>query len=164
MAVAWFRNPVLEDDTVPIKRGTVNEHTFGVADAKRHPAYVYGASRQSALMHRVARVRLHWYAVVSLTGCGSHIARLKQPAMVADTVCGQFFALTPKRSRTCHVPLPNSVLCGRCHGEPATFGKHGAGTKVGLTRRAAGATLGCEVNGYPSALAADMAAASKDQS
>ena len=81
------------------------------------------------------------------------MGRLKQPAMRAHTMCGYSFALTPNRSRTCHVPLPGAVLCGRCHGEPATYAGRRKRTKDGLTKQEAHVKLGCVVNGYPSALA-----------
>lgn len=153
MAVAWFRNPVL-DHTVPvIDRDSVNDRTFGVAKAMRHPAYVYSINRNSCLMHKVRDVELHWYALID---GGSRLGRLKQPAMIARTVCGCSRSLTPDRSRTCHIPLPGSLLCGRCHGEPATFGKHGKGTKERIPRSEAHVKLGCVVAGYPSALARDM--------
>lgn len=152
MAVAWFRNPVLDPDVPIIDRDSVNESTFGVTDAKRHPAYVYSINKNSCLMHKVVRVELHWYALVD---GGSKMGRLKQPAAIAHTACGCYRVLTPQKSRTCHVPLPDSVLCGRCHGEPATFGKHGKGTQAGLKRAEAHVKLGCVVAGYPSALARD---------
>lgn len=148
MAVAWYRNPVIEESAPVIDRDSVNERTFGVSRAERHPAYVYSINKNSCLMHKVQSVEIQWYAIVGMDRLG----RLKQPAMIALTVCGSHRALTPDRSRTCHVPLPGSVLCGRCHGEPATFGKHGKGTKAGLKRAEAHVQLGCIVNGYPSAL------------
>lgn len=149
MAVAWFRNPVL-DHTVPlVDRHTVNDRTFGVAKAKRHPAYVYSINRNGCLMHKVVEVELHWHALVD---GGSKLGRLKQPAMIARTVCGVHRLLTPERSRTCHIPLPDSVLCGRCHGEEATFAGRRKTTKSGLTKQEAHVKLGCIVNGYPSLL------------
>ncbi len=153
MAVAWFRNPVLDETVELIERDSVNERTFGVTTTRRHPAYVYSISGNACLMHKVRDVEIQWYALVT----SSIMGRLKQPAMIAHTVCGASRALTPNRTRTCHIPLPGSVLCGRCHGEPATFGKHGKGTKAGLKRAEAHVKLGCIVNGYPSALARDNA-------
>ncbi len=146
MAVAWFRNPVLEDGATLIDRDAVNERTFGKTVARRHPAYVYSTSRQAALMHRVDRVEIHHYAIVGM----SKIGRLKVPAMIAITVCGGIHKLRGTRSRTCTVPLPGAVLCGRCHGQAATFGKGGA--LEGQKRTQFGPRLGCEVAGYPSAL------------
>jgi hypothetical protein len=153
MAVAWFQNPVLDESAEIIDRDSVNERTFGVTTARRHPAYVYSINRNACLMHKVRDVELQWYAL--LGSSGSKMGRLKQPAMIAHTVCGMSKALVPEKTRTCAVPQPDSILCGRCHGEPATFGKHGAGTKAGLTRAKAYVTLGCEVAGYPSALQRD---------
>lgn len=150
MAVAWFRNPVLDGVSPIVDRDAVNESTFGVSTTKRHPAYVYSINKNSCLMHRIIRVEIQWYAIVSMHKLG----RLKQPAMIAITACGCSRALTPDRSRTCHIPFPGAVLCGRCHGEPATFGKDGKGTKAGLKRAEAHVKLGCVVNGYPSSLEA----------
>jgi hypothetical protein len=149
MAVAWFRNPVLDHMAPIIDRDSVNERTFGVSTTRRHPAYVYAINKNAHLMHRIAGVTIHWYAIVTMNKLG----RLKQPAMIAKTMCGYHFPLTADRTRTCTVPEPDAVLCGRCHGEPATFGKHGRGTKEGWDKRAARVKLGCEVAGYPSALA-----------
>lgn len=148
MAVSWFRNPVLDESADVIDRDSVNERTFGVTVAKRHPAYVYSINKNAALMHKVRDVEIQHYATVSMNVLG----RLKVPAMIAHTVCGMSRALTPDRSRTCTVPEPGSVLCGRCHGEPATFGKHGRAIREGIRRQDANAALGCVVNGYPSAL------------
>ena len=151
-AVAWFRNPVIEEGSVV--EYDPNDHAFGKSEAKRHPAYVYSVNKNACLMHKVARVEIYFYATCG----GGKMGRLKQPAMVAITVCGCSRTLTPNRSRTCHVPLPDSILCGRCHGEPATFGKHGKGTKAGIKRAEANVKLGCEVAGYPSALQRDASA------
>lgn len=149
MGVAWFRNPVLDETAEIVDRDAVNDRTFGVSTTKRHPAYVYSIGGNACLMHKVRDVEIQWYAYI---GRGEKMGRLKQPAMIAHTICGMSKALLPNRTRTCHIPLPDSVLCGVCHGEPATFGKNGKGTKAGLKRREAHVTLGCEVNGYPSAL------------
>lgn len=150
MAVAWFRNPALDVSAPTIDRSSVNERTFGVSDARRHPAYVYSIHKSACLMHKVSRVEIQWYAVI---GIGNRLGRLQQPAMIAHTVCGNSRALVPSRSRTCAVPLPGAVLCGRCHGEPATFGKDGRGRKAGIRRAHAHVELGCVVAGYPSVLA-----------
>lgn len=154
MAVAWFRNPVLDESASLVDRNAVNERTFGIKSTKRHPAYVYSVNKNACLMHKIARVEIHFYAFVGPSG--SKLGRLKQPAMVAHTVCGAFRALRPEKSRTCTVPLPGAVLCGRCHGEPCTFGKDGKGTAAGLKKAEARVKLGCEVAGYPSALAREM--------
>jgi hypothetical protein len=155
MAVAWFRNPVLDESADVVDRHSVNDRTFGVTTSKRHPAYVYSVHKSGCLMHKIRDVEIQWYAIIG--PCGSRLGRLKQPAMIAHTVCGSSRALTPARSRTCHIPFPDAVLCGRCHGEPSTFGKHGKGTKAGIARAVARVKLGCVVNGYPSALEKDLA-------
>jgi hypothetical protein len=148
MAVAWFRNPVLDESADVVDRNSVNERTFGVTTARRHPAYVYGAGRNACLMHKIARVTIQHYAIVDMDKLG----RLKRPAMSAITACGYHFALESDRSRTCTVPLPGAVLCGRCHGGPATFRRSVASTAA---KHAARVKLGCEVAGYPSKLAKD---------
>ena len=150
MAVAWFRNPVLDDSAPIIDRDSVNERTFGVSATKRHPAYVYSINKNACLMHKVRDVEIQWYALID---DGSLMGRLKQPAMIAHTVCGMSKALLPERTRTCAIPEPDALLCGRCHGEPATFGRHGKATKAGIKRSDANVKLGCVVAGYPSALA-----------
>lgn len=150
MAVAWFTNPVLDESAAIIDRDSVNERTFGVTRAKRHPAYVHGVNRNSCLMHKVAEVVIQHYALID---SGHRMGRLKQPAMMAKTVCGYTFSLTPERSRTCAVPLPDSVLCGRCHGKPATFRRDAASTP---DKKVARLKLGCAVAGYPSALAREQ--------
>lgn len=152
MAVAWFRNPVLDKSALVIDRDSVDERTFGVTTTKRHPAYVYSINRNACLMHKVLEVEIQWYALI---GDGSLMGRLKQPAMIARTVCGCSRALVPEKTRTCHIPAPDSVLCGRCHGEPATFGKHGKGTQARWKRAEAHVRLACVVNGYPSTLKGD---------
>ena len=150
MAVAWFRNPDIDEAVPLIERDSVNERTFGVTESGRHPAYVYGVNKNSCLMHKVALVTLQWYAIVGM----NHLGRLKRPASIATTVCGYSFALLAKRSRTCTVPLPNSVLCGRCHGQGASFPRHSKQTRDGIPREVAKVSLGCEVAGYPSRLGA----------
>jgi hypothetical protein len=150
VAVAWFRNPVLDESADIVDRNAVNERTFGVSSARRHPAYVYSISGNACLMHKVRDVQIQWYALIA---GGRKLGRLKQPAMIAHTVCGMSKALVPERTRTCHVPKPDSVLCGVCHGEPPTFGKHGKATKARMSRRVAHVKLGCITNGYPSLMA-----------
>lgn len=148
MAVAWFKNPILDTSVPLLKRDSVNERTFGVSRSKRHPAYVYSINKNAGLMHRVERVDIHWYAIVG--PIGSRLGRLKQPAMIAQTVCRASFALLPHRVRTCRIPFEDSILCGRCHGEPASFGKNGK--HAGMKRQEANVKLGCIEAGYPSAL------------
>ncbi len=151
MAVAWFKNPVIDESVALVSRQGINEHTFGVTRATRYPAYVYSVNRNACLMHRVAAVEIQHYAIVSKDHGGSHLGRLKQPAMIARTVCGMSFSLRGERSRTCAVPLPDAVLCGRCHGQPATFRRDATSTP---DKKAARVKLGCKVAGYPSKLRA----------
>lgn len=150
MAVAWFRNPDLDNSAPVIDRESVNDRTFGVTKSKRHPAYVYSINKNAVLMHKVDHVEIHFYAVIG--PCGSRLGRLKQPAMIARLVCGDFRALTPEKTRTCHVPEPDSILCGACHGQPRPFGKDGWARKSGVKKSEAHVKLGCVVNGYPSSL------------
>lgn len=150
MAVAWFRNPDLDQSAPVIDRGSVNERTFGRTTTRRHPAYVYSINKNACLMHKIASVEIHWYAFFN----GGKLGRLKQPAMIATTMCGMSKPLTSDLTRTCHVPFPDSELCGRCHGHGTTFPKVAKGRSkiTGRTRQEANVTLGCIVNGYPSSL------------
>lgn len=129
------------------------DRKFGVTLAKKFPPYVFSITCNSALVHRMARVEIHWWAV---TRNGHGLAKLTKPVLIGHTICGQTKRLNAKRSRTCMVPAPDAVLCGRCHGEPATFGKDGAGTKSGLSRHVAYTRLGCTVNGYPTGELAEV--------
>jgi hypothetical protein len=147
MAVAWFRNPVLDESAEVVDRDSVNERRFGVSIAKRHPNYVFSVNKNACLMHKIGEVEIQHYAFIA---GGSKLGRLKQPAMIAHTVCGASFALTPERSRTCAVPLPDAVLCGRCHGQLPTFRRSVASKAAKIAARV---KLGCEVAGYPSSLA-----------
>lgn len=126
-------------------RPDFQNHDFGVTEAKRYPPYVFSIRGASALVHKVSRVQLRWWKVA---GHGEKMVKLTRPIMIADCVCGMFFRLEGSKSRTCHIPNPDALLCGRCHGEIATFGKHGAGTKAGITRHVAHVKLGCVVKGY----------------
>lgn len=118
---------------------------FGITEAKKHPPYVFGIRGVSCLVHKILRVELHWWRV-SRTGC--ELVKLKRPVMIAVTPCAQSFRLEGRISRTCHVPKPDALLCGRCHGEGATFPKRGRARKTGLTRQEAHVKLGCVVDGY----------------
>jgi hypothetical protein len=131
---------------VPIVEGRPDfaNTRFGVTRAKKHPAYVFSTTVNSSLIHKIAHVDLHWYEVVHN---GHALARRKEPFMIAHTVCGQTKFLNRQRSKTCEIPAPDAILCGRCHGEPATFGPDGAGTKAGITRHTGFLKLGCAVQG-----------------
>jgi len=132
-----------DTDYVIDGRPDLRNHEFGITTASKHPPYVFSIRGASALVHKVARVRLHWFR---LAAGGDKLVRVNRPLAVADCVCGQFFRLEPEISRTCRVPEPDALLCGRCHGEPASFGKHGAAR--GAKRMDAHIKLGCVVNGY----------------
>jgi hypothetical protein len=147
MPLCQFRGDEI-DESVPLRSRYELGEDSGRISAKRHPVYVYSVTPNSCLMHRIAAVEIYWDVLVN----GSTVGRLKTPRMMARTICGMTKFLFAQKSRTCQVPLPDSVLCGRCHGEVATFGKSGAGTKAGLTRKVARIKLGCEIAGYPSAV------------
>jgi hypothetical protein len=126
-------------------RPDFRDHDFGVTYAKKFPPFVFSIRGNSALIHKVDAVRMRWYEV---GGRGEYLYRLDQPRLTAVTVCGMYKRLSGESSRTCMLPNPNALLCGRCHGEVPTFSKHGAATKAGITRTAAHVKLGCVVEGY----------------
>jgi hypothetical protein len=109
------------------------------------PPYVFSVVANAALVHKVAAVEIHWWMVVR---SGHALARRKKPKLIAHLVCGGQRFLRPEKSRTCLVPAPDAVLCGRCHGDVASFGKNGAAIKAGITRHDAYLKLGCVVKGY----------------
>lgn len=127
-------------------RPDFHNHDFGVTYAKKFPPYVFGTSKMCSLVHRIVSVELRWY--VPGGHRGECLIRLRRPMMLARTACGNVRFLQAKRSRTCLIPNPDALMCGRCIGELATFGKHGAGTKAGISRSTASAKLGCVVQGY----------------
>jgi hypothetical protein len=94
---------------------------FGITQAKHFPKYVYSANKMGLLIHKIAKVDLHWWEPIDQ---GERLARLDKPRMIATTVCGQNKFLSPGRAHTCAVPDPRAVLCGKCHGQPATFAKN----------------------------------------
>lgn len=116
-------------------------HRFGITKAKRTPKYVYSLSHQAMLIHKVAYAENYWYVPM-----GDHLLRLDTPKIIARTVCNQsFFIHLPRdhrkfRASFCEVPNPEAVLCGGCHGEVATFGKHG---NPPCTKELAKVRLGC---------------------
>lgn len=118
---------------------------FGITRAKKHAPYVFSIRGLSCLVHKVAYVEIRWFNY----GPGGHtLIRTDTPKMIANTVCGYHFFLEAKRSRTCQIPDPAAVLCGRCHGEVATFGKDGPAQQAGISKQAAHIALGCAVKGY----------------
>lgn len=138
----------VDDENAPIIEGRPDfgrPYGYGITHAKKHPPYVFSIRGVSCLVHKIARVELHWYRVGR---DGSCLVKLKKPVMIAITNCQCHYRLEPSCSRTCHVPSPDAMLCGFCHGEPRPFGKHGAATKAGIKRQEAHVKLGCMVNGY----------------
>ncbi len=121
------------------------EPDFGVTHLAKVPRYVYATCRNAMLVHKVARVEAHWYEARY-----DHLLRLDNPKLVAKSVCGQiFFIHLPYdrkkfRASLCEVPATNAVLCGRCHGRVATFGKHNSWP---CTKEIAKVRLGCIVRG-----------------
>jgi hypothetical protein len=91
---------------------------FGITEAKTFPKYVYSANKMGFLMHKIAKVELHWWEACD---GGERLVRRDKPRMIAHTVCGDSRFLEPGRAHTCCLPKPDAVLCGRCHGRPATF-------------------------------------------
>ena len=116
---------------------------FGMTLAKKFPPYVFSVGMNAGLVHKVVRVELHWWVPIR---SGHQLGRLNRPRMIAHLACGEFRFLKAKYTRTCLIPNPEALLCGRCHGEPATFGKHGKAR--GMPRSEAHVKLGCVVQGY----------------
>ena len=117
------------------------EPGWGDTFAKRHPPYVFAIRKNAGLIHKIERVRLQWWQIHY-----DKLVRANRPNQLAETVCGMSFSLRASRARTCVVPRMDAFLCGRCHGEFATFGKRGLGRSV--KRAEAHVKLGCVVNGY----------------
>ena len=115
---------------------------FGMTRAKRTPKYVHGRIGSACLLHKVDRVELHWYTAGGVMG--EHLVRLSTPKMVCTTICGHVFFIGTPKARTCELPAPGTVLCGRCHGETANFGKN---TTSGVTKEQAKVRLGCIAKG-----------------
>jgi hypothetical protein len=126
-------------------RPDFSDRDFGKTRASKHPPYVFGLRGVSCLVHKIAYVELHWWRVA---GHGEKLVKMKRPVMIAVTPCAQSFRLEGRICRTCRVPSPDALLCGRCHGEGATFPKRGRAYKSGLTRHEAHVKLGCVVQGY----------------
>lgn len=116
---------------------------FGVTLAKTFPPYVFSVGANAGLVHKVVRVELRWWVPIR---SGHQLGRLNAPRMTAHLACGEIRFLKSNKTRTCLIPNPRALLCGRCHGEPATFGKHGVAR--GMKRAEAHVRLGCVVKGY----------------
>lgn len=138
----------VDDENAPVLgRVDIYPHAydFGVTVAKRHPPYVFGIRGVSCLVHRVRRVELHWYRIADH---GRALVKMKRPVMIASTVCQQSFRLDGDISRTCQLPKPDALLCGRCQRKQATFPKRGNARIENISRQEAHVKLGCIVNGY----------------
>ncbi len=127
-------------------RPDFGNHGFGVTLAKTFPPYVFSVGANAGLVHKIVRVEIRWW--VPGGHHGECLVKLQRPRMIAQLACGDFRFLQGSRSRTCLLPDPEALLCGRCHGEPATFGKHGEAIKKGISRQQANVKLGCVVKGY----------------
>lgn len=138
----------LETGEIVIKgRPDFANHEFGHTFAKTFPPFVFSVNGNALLVHKIAAVRMRWWEPYRKNG-GQWLVRRSSPKMIAETVCGCNRFLEAKKTRTCRVPEPNALLCGRCHGEPATFGPHGEATKKRIPKAWAHVQLGCVVNGY----------------
>ena len=133
-----------EQENIIIGRPDFADNAFGKTELVDYPTYVFGLSKACMLVHKVARVTAHWYS--------AHYDRLyrhQSPKLVAETVCGKiFFIQLPgekiPRATFCDLPKEDAVPCGRCHGQPATFGKHGTPS---VSKEMAKIRLGCAVRG-----------------
>ena len=135
----------MSDQNVIYGRPDFANHGFGVTLAKKFPPYVFSIGANACLVHKVKRVEIRWWQVA---GHGEKLVKLTKPRMIAILACGEFRFLASDRTRTCMVPNPDAILCGRCHGELAPFGKHGTARKAGITVQQAHVKLGCVVKGY----------------
>ena len=126
---------------VVLGRPDFADRSFGVTQLKRFPPYVYSLLG-GMLVHKVESVEARWYKPQM-----NHLERLSSPALIIRAVCGQVFyagqGCRRERSRSCALPRPDAVLCGRCHGTGPVFGRGLAERAV--TRREAKQRLGCIV-------------------
>lgn len=136
----------VDNAVTPVRRSSVNELTFGVTRAKKFPPYVFSINGNALLVHRVAYVQISWWRISNTNY--DMLVKVLRPKMTAHTRCQQVKFLDSDRARTCVVPQPAALLCGACHGDAATFGRNGRGTKEGIAKQWAKAQLGCVVNGY----------------
>ncbi len=146
MAVIATR-PLDDEHVKPVRRprNWNDERTkYGHVWATKFPPFVFGIRGNSCLVHKVKGVRLYWWRIA-----GMHLlVKMKRPTMIAECVCNQSFRLDPEIARTCRVPNPDAILCGRCHGEPAPFGERGHAKLAGVKMQDAKVKLGCVVQGY----------------
>lgn len=114
----------------------------GTTVLKRHPEFVHGRKYMSCLIHRVARVEARWYTCH--LSSGQRLDRLVSPILIAETICGMSFRVG-EGGTLCEIPAGESIHCGKCNGQVATFGKHS--TKA-VSRRTARKKLGCIMAGF----------------
>lgn len=116
---------------------------FGVTRAKKFPPYVFSVNANAALIHKIAYVELHWWEASSIKSSGDCLKKRHKPMMIAITVCGVHKFLEVAKTRTCIIPRPDAIRCGRCHGFAAPFGKDGWAKQAGIKRTEAYVKLGC---------------------
>jgi hypothetical protein len=113
----------------------------GITKAKTFPKYVHGRIGMAMLLHKIDHVDLWWYET---DNTGSNLVRLQSPRMIAHTVCGNSWSIDGTRAKTCQLPNPETVLCGRCEGTGTIWGR---GKTPKVTKRQAKDRLGCIVEG-----------------
>lgn len=119
-------------------RPDFEDRSFGVTHLKQFPPYVYSLLG-GMLVHKVEAVQARWYKPQY-----GHLERLESPILTIVAACGQLFYAghgRAERSRACVLPKPDAVLCGRCQGTGAVFGRGLAERAV--TRRDAKRRIGC---------------------
>lgn len=129
-AVFRIQIGAIMSETYVMGRPDFRNHSFGKTEIEKHPKYIYSSSMNGMLIHKVSYVEAHWYEVAD---GGEKLLRLESPKLIGVSVCGQhFFIHLPRAKRNqkfraamCEIPKPDAVMCGRCHGEVATFGKRG---------------------------------------
>lgn len=134
----------VDNDPSSFRRGRpdFSDPTWGKTRSRKHPPYVFSIRGASALVHKIAYVEMHWWKIANHR---DGVIRVRRPLMYAQTMCGMGFRLAGKASRTCYVPNPEALLCGRCHGQLPTLSKR-SGIKV--NRKEAHVKLGCVVKAY----------------
>lgn len=145
MGFVTFKPHDDENAEVIADRPDFHNWGFGITEAKSFPPFVFSTRGTSCLIHGIQGVELHWYRIGDR---GGTLVKQKRPMMIARTHCSQFFRLEGNHTRTCKLPDPKALICGRCNGETATFGRHGWATKAGIKRSEAHVKLGCVVKGY----------------
>lgn len=113
------------------------DHDFGKTRLRRFAPYIYSVLG-GMLVHKTQEAECVWYSPK-----GDHLVRLNSPEINVKTVCGMTFLMgrSQKRAEACKIPRKDAVLCGRCHGTGAVFGK-GLREKE-ITRAEAKRRIGC---------------------